>query len=186
MKRIILHWTGGNNTAGMIDRNAYHYIITGSAEVVEGEFSVDDNIDISDRYYAAHTKDLNTGSIGVSLAGMHGATEHPFQTGDYPINKRQVEAMVVLVAQLCRTHNIPVTGRTVLTHAEVERVLKVRQRPKWDITWLPGMTRPGDAVLVGDALRERIRLKMTGVKSPRTRRKLQWPAFTWSGGFQWA
>jgi len=44
----------------------------------------------------------------------------------------------------------------VLTHAEVQPTLGVRQRGKWDITWLPGMEAPGDPIDVGDVLRAKI------------------------------
>ena len=53
-------------------------------------------------------------------------------------------------------YGIPITRATVLTHAEVQPTLGVRQRGKWDITWLPGMSAPGDPIDLGDVLRARI------------------------------
>ena len=40
-----------------------------------------------------------------------------------------------------------------MSHAEVQPTLKIAQRGKWDIIWLPGMTQPGDPVRVGDHIR---------------------------------
>jgi len=65
-------------------------------------------------------------------------------------------ALVALTARLCGQYAIPVQYDTVLSHAEVQRTLKVTQRGKWDITWLPGMTQVGDPVAVGDGLRDRV------------------------------
>ncbi|MFN7881706.1 MAG: hypothetical protein ACK5PF_01635, partial [bacterium] len=64
------------------------------------------------------------------------------------------------------------TRETVLTHAEVEPTLKIKQRGKWDITWLPDMKAPGDPVTVGDNLRAQITAAMApkpvAAKAPRT------------------
>jgi hypothetical protein len=62
----------------------------------------------------------------------------------------------VLVADLCRTYGIPVTRETVLTHAEVEPTLGVKQRGKWDLTRLPFRRDLVGALPVGDYMRERV------------------------------
>jgi len=98
---------------------------------------------------------------------MHGATERPFIAGKYPITKIQIDEMVNLVADLCIRYGIEVFPWTVLTHAEVEGTLKVTQRGKWDVTWLPGMTQPGHPEAVGGLLRERVRLKLNAMRSPK-------------------
>jgi hypothetical protein len=103
--------------------------------------------------YAAHTLNCNTGSIGVAVAAMAGAVERPFNPGKAPITPAQVEGLVKLVRDLCRGYGIPVTRETVLSHAEVQPTLGIKQRGKWDIAWLPGMDAPGDPVKVGDHLR---------------------------------
>ena len=72
---------------------------------------------------------------------MLGAREAPFDAGSQRINEAQIEALAQLVANLCRRYGIPVTRATVLTHAEVQPTLGVRQRGKWDITWLPSSVR---------------------------------------------
>jgi hypothetical protein len=84
---------------------------------------------------------------------MVGAVERPFSSGQAPITKEQVDALVALTARLAAQYDIPVTRETVLTHAEVQTTLGVKQRNKWDIMWLPGMTGPDNPVVVGDKLR---------------------------------
>ena len=106
--------------------------------------------------YAAHTLNANSRRVGVSLDAMAGATESPFRTGSNPITEVQLDAMARLVADINKACKLKVLRTTNLTHAEVQRTLGIRQNNKWDITWLPGMTKPGDAIEVGDRLRKRI------------------------------
>ena len=155
MKRIIIHWTGGTHTASNTDKNHYHYIIRGDGSIVKGIFGPEDNISTATPY-AAHTRGMNTGSIGVALAAMHGATDRPFNAGKYPITAKQVDALVDLISRLCAQYDIAVTPQTVLTHAEVEGTLGAKQRGKWDVTWLPGMDQAGHPSAVGDLLRLKV------------------------------
>lgn len=161
MKRMIIHWTGGSNRASNVDRKAYHFIIEGDGTVVDGNLKPEANLNISSGDYAAHTRRLNTGSIGIGVAAMMDATERPFSTGSAPITEEQVTALVELCANLAETYNIPVTRRTVLTHAEVQPTLGVAQRAKWDIMWLPGLDGPQDPLVIGDQLRRRINAAVT-------------------------
>ena len=157
MDRIIIHWTGGALRVSALDREHYHFIIDGAGIAVEGDHAPEANLRISGAGgYAAHTLNCNTGSIGVAVAGMLSAREAPFDAGSQPINEVQIEALAQLVANLCRRYSIPVSRATVLTHAEVQPTLGVRQRGKWDITWLPGMEAAGDPIDVGDVLRAKI------------------------------
>lgn len=157
MKRIILHWTAGGHQANALDRRHYHVLIEAGGNVVFGEHAIEANAAPIRGAYAAHTLNCNTDSIGVALCGMRGAVERPFSAGPSPITEAQLRAMAVKVSRLCTVYGIPVTRETVLTHAEVQPTLGIRQKAKWDITWLPGMDRPGDPVAVGDVLRDRIR-----------------------------
>ncbi len=156
MKRIIIHWTGGTNSVSELDRQHYHFIIDGDGKVHEGNLKPEANLDCTDGNYAAHTRRCNTGAIGVALAGMHGATDFPLTTGKYPLTSKQIDALIELCADLCETYGIKVTPKTVLTHAEVEPTLGIKQRGKWDIRWLPGMTSVGGAIEIGDQLRRGI------------------------------
>jgi hypothetical protein len=168
MKRIILHWTAGGNTANGTDKRAYHYIIdiaNGRPRVVAGDLPPEANERIPSGAkagvdYAAHTRGTNTGSIGVAVAGMRNARERPFDAGPSPMTEAQIEQLCVFVADLARQYGIPCTPRTILTHAEVEQTLGIKQRNKWDIMWLPGMNATGDPIAVGNILRGRIQSRM--------------------------
>lgn len=160
MIRIVIHWTGGSHTANNSDKRHYHFIIEGDGTIVEGNHPPESNAVIRNptdgSTYAAHTRNLNTGSIGIALAAMRGAQERPFNAGPSPITEAQLDALARLTAHLCTKYGIPLQRDTVLTHAEVQPTLKIAQRGKWDIRWVPGMTGVGDPVAVGDGLRDRV------------------------------
>ena len=162
MQRIIWHWSGGSYTANASDKRHYHFIIEGDGTVVAGNHPPEANAVIHSpkdgSTYAAHTRGLNTGSIGIALAAMRGAQERPFNAGPSPITEAQLDALARLTARLCTQYGIPLQRDTVLTHAEVQPTLKVAQRGKWDICWVPGMSGVGDPVAVGDGLRDRVAL----------------------------
>lgn len=157
MKRVILHWSAGGHKANATDKRHYHFIIEGGGTVVAGDHKPEANNPIRNpkdsKTYAAHTRGMNSGSIGIALAAMRGAKERPFDAGPSPITQAQVAAMVELTARLCQQYAIPVKRDTVLSHAEVETTLGVKQAGKWDIRWLPDMQAPGGAVEVGDRIR---------------------------------
>jgi len=154
--RIILHWTAGTGAFSDLDREHYHYAIDRDGKAHTGKHSPADNISAADGKYAAHTLGCNTGSIGIAMCGMVGATERPFSAGSSPITAKQYAAFCAFVAGVAVTYGIPVTRTTVLTHAEVEKTLGIAQRGKWDICWVPGMTAPGDPIAVGDNIRAAI------------------------------
>ncbi len=155
-KRIIIHWTAGGGRANATDKAAYHRLVEHDGRIIRGTETIADNVVTSDGDYAAHTRNLNTQSIGVSMCGMRGAKEYPFDPGPSPLTEVQFLAMCRLVGELCRQYSIPLTNKTVLTHAEVEPTLGVKQRNKWDIIRLP--FKPGlvGAIPVGDYIRETI------------------------------
>lgn len=154
--RTITHWTGGGNRANESDLKHYHFVTEYDGTVVPGKLDPSDNIVTSDGVYAAHVRNLNAGSIGVAMAGMHGAVEHPFDAGPSPLTEKQFEAHCMLLAELHRKYGIPVGRRTCLTHAEVEPVLGVKQAGKWDVTRLPFKPELHGALTVGDYMRERV------------------------------
>lgn len=141
MTRLIIHWTVGNNTPNDTDLLHYHYVVgyeknTKTLKHFNGTHSIADNVSTNDGKYAAHTRNLNRGSIGVSICGMVGATEKGGD-GKQPITKEQLEYTAKLVADLCRFYDIPMDRNHVMTHAEVEERLGVKQAGKWDIDRLP-------------------------------------------------
>lgn len=155
MSRVITHWTAGAYAVSNLDKDHYHIIIDGNGVLVRGDHSISDNVNTSDGDYAAHTRGLNTGSIGVSVAAMAGARERPFDPGRFPMNEVQWETMARVVAELCSFYKIPVTPQTVLGHGEVEDILGVTQSGKWDpmvLPWKLGLT----FRQVGDLFRERV------------------------------
>lgn len=153
MERIIVHWNAGTNKASRIDREHYHIIIEGDGQLVRGDRTIADNESAADGKYAAHTRGLNTGSIGVSLAGMAGARQSPFNAGRYPLTRAQWEMLPKVLADLSVRYAIPVTPQTVLSHAEVEKTLGVSQAGKWDVAALPFDPSMNTATKIGDAFR---------------------------------
>ena len=156
LKRTITHWTAGGNRANDLDRQHYHFIVEHDGKVVKGTEEPEDNIVTGDGDYAAHVLNLNTGSIGVAMAGMRGAVESPFDAGPSPLTEKQFEAHCLMLAELHRQYSIPITRTTCLTHAEVEPTLGVKQKGKWDITRLPFKPEIRGAIPVGDYMRERV------------------------------
>lgn len=110
MKKIIIHWTGGVYVPNSTDRSHYHFLIDGEGKTINGTHKVEDNEDCTDGNYAAHCGGGNTGSIGVALCGMW--------SNDYPIKRKQLEAMCKLVAELSIKYKIPISTDTILTHSE--------------------------------------------------------------------
>ena len=165
IQRIVMHWTAGAHDVTRWDVDHYHEIVSGDGIRVVGNCSPEDNLDLTEDRYAGHTKDLNAGSIGLSMACMKGAIETPFYIGECPMTERQLDVFCKMVAEYCLRYDLPVTDETVLSHAEVEPTLRVTQTGKWDITVLPGMTYVGDPVAVGDILRDRVRLELKILRS---------------------
>jgi len=151
MKRIICHWSAGSYVPSALDKQHYHYLIDGDGEVHRGFYAPEDNLDTRDGRYAAHTRHLNRDSIGIALCAMAGATEKDF--GRFPIKQAQWDALVKLIRNVCEEYNIPVSRKTVLSHAEVQITLAVEQRGKWDISVSPLTGKFLDPLLAGDQLR---------------------------------
>lgn len=135
-RALVIHWTGGPNKVTTLDREHYHFIVGTDLAWVRGDNTIADNANVNDGKYAAHTKGFNTGVVGVSLAGMLNAVEGQTD-GPQPIILAQLQEAARAVAQICRHYGIPVTDKTVLTHAEVQPNLGIQQNGKWDITRFP-------------------------------------------------
>jgi N-acetyl-anhydromuramyl-L-alanine amidase AmpD len=160
MRRIIVHWTAGAFVPSENDLSHYHILIDGDGELHRGTHTIADNESTGDGDYAAHTLGANTRAIGVSVCCMAGAKETPFKSGDFPMKQKQWEAMVDVVAQLCKKYRIDVTPRTVLGHGEVEKNLDIKQRGKWDPMKLSFATNLSKAE-VGKKLREEVQAQLS-------------------------
>ena len=156
MKRIIMHWTASGDEVTGNDREHYHEIVDRQGRRVLGIHKPEANLKPKKGKYAAHTRALNTGSIGLAMDCMANAKERPFNPGTAPMTQKQLDAFLLMVAEYCDTYKIPVTRKTVLTHAEVQPTLGVWQRGKWDINWIPGWTKSVSPVAAGDALRTQV------------------------------
>ncbi len=164
LKRIHLHWTAGGYMPSSLDLSHYHFVVDGDGREHAGNMPPEANIDCQDGQYMAHTLGANTGAIGIAMCCMAGAEESPFRWGTAPMNAVQVDAICALAARLAVKYGIPCRAETILTHAEVEKTLGVKQRGKWDITVLPGMIGPSDARDVGDNLRGKIAALMAATR----------------------
>ena len=161
--RVVVHWTAGTYTPTTFDRAHYHILVDGEGKLVRGIPSIALNaLPRAQPGYAAHTRNCNSGSIGISLCAMGGAKEAPFDSGKYPITAMQWGTLVAAVADCCATYKIPVTPATVLSHAEVQGTLGIKQAGKWDISRLPFAPGPVGAGAVGDKLRADVLATLAG------------------------
>lgn len=153
IKRIILHWSAGTHTVSDVDREHYHYIVDGKGLVVAGDHRVEDNLSTADGIYAAHTRGANGGAIGIAVAAMMGASG-PKKQGKYPITFPQWEAFMGLVVSLVGKYKIINSPQTILSHAEVQETLGIRQNGKIDISFgVPGKPELQTAQAVGNYVR---------------------------------
>ena len=161
MERIIVHWTAGSYIVSATDKEHYHIIVGGDGQLVRGDKSIAANVSTSDNDgYAAHTKNCNSGSIGISAACMAGAVESPFKPGSYPLLLSQWEVLAAVAADLCANYGIDVSASTVLQHGEVQENLGIAQDGKWDIMVLPW----SPSLDAGEAFRDAVRGSQKRVK----------------------
>lgn len=137
MKRIIIHWTGGNLKPNQYEKECYHYLIDETGKIHEGIYKPEDNENCKDGKYAKHTGGGNTSSIGIGLCGMFNYYNRS-NIGNYPLTKKQCESAFKFISQLCKKYNIKITPQTVLTHYEFGKANpKTSSYRKIDITFLP-------------------------------------------------
>jgi len=135
MKRVIIHWTAGGPKANSTDKQHYHYIVNADGTITKGIHDVLDNENCKDKDYAEHTGQGNTGSIGLSMAGMAGFNSKTKET-KYPLTKIQVEAMCCLAAKMCDVYHIVPSLETIDTHYTFNQKNKITTG-KIDIIYLP-------------------------------------------------
>lgn len=168
---IVMHWTGGNHIAGDYDKGHYHFGVDGPGTGIWRGVDLRHNakgVPLISGKYAAHTFRLNAGWIGFTLACMgstkfNPATERNFVNIAYPMTKAQWDMGIKGAAELCIRYNIPVqrptpqNPRGVLSHAEVQDALGIKQAGKWDFTRLSWKPELQGAREVGDFMRAQIR-----------------------------
>lgn len=158
-KRVHLHWTAGPAQSRPDEALHYHAILNQDLSVSKGVCTIMDNYEIppGKTNYAAHTKGANTQAFGYSLAGMRQAKQSPFDPGPDPITEIQWSRAMIHIAQLCKFYEIMPGIKTVLTHAEVETNLGIKQKGKWDIAVLPWQpTQWNTAEKVGNLMRAEV------------------------------
>lgn len=167
MDGIVFHWTGGVYEPSGLDRSHYHFLVDGAANVIRGSKSITANVPplVAGRY-AAHTAQHNSRQIAVSACAMGGpkgtVSESPYKPGKYPLRREQFEVMAELGAILGTRYGIePVPAKKgMVTHAEVQPRLGIKQKGKWDITRLPWDLSVVGHKAVGDLLRAKIKALM--------------------------
>lgn len=154
MKGVILHWTAGDYVPDSGEQTHYHFIFDGRCQIIRGVPIARNSAKGLQKGYAAHTRNCNTGWLGLSACAMGGAKERPFDPGKWPLKEDQLKIMCGATAELCDHYGIPVTPKTVLTHAEVQNNLGIRQNGKWDIAVFPWASKTFDTAReCGDYIR---------------------------------
>lgn len=153
LHRIHWHWTAGAYGDIAMERRAYNGLIDQRGNRIDGDFRFEAQARYQVGKAASHTLNANTGAIGLSCDAMAGAQERPFNAGTAPLTWDMIWELCEWTAELCAAYDIPVSKWSTLSHAEVQPTLGIRQRFKWDITWLPDMDGADDPIKVGDRLR---------------------------------
>lgn len=176
MQRVHFHWTAGAWKPNENDLAHYHILVEDDGELRRGVPTIDANeAGSSKKPRAHHTLNANSGAIAVSLCCMGDdrkesrVKERPFFAGPYPLTRKQWETLPLVLADLCQRYGIPVTPKTVLSHAEVQENLGIRQKGKWDIAMLAFDTSFNTAKKCGDAMRAATTARMIG--APTTQRE---------------
>lgn len=133
---ISKHWTAGGHKASATDLKHYHILTENPAKLVRG-VNITLNSGTVRNGYAAHTRGLNSGRIGMSMCGMMGAVEHPFNAGRAPLTLAQWNMDILATADLCEVYKIGVSLKGTFFHFEAEEAHGVKQAGKWDVARLP-------------------------------------------------
>lgn len=164
---VVWHWTGGTHKANSIDVQHYHWIVNGDGSVVPG-VGATRNFHPCPANYGAHTRNLNSGWLAISLACLGGPGTNENNQGQWPMTKAQADVMVAISAQLAEHYGIPVQRpskadpRGFFSHAEVQDALGISQAGKWDFTVCYDPKIRG-AKNVGDFFRQQVRERMNAV-----------------------
>ena len=170
VRGVVWHWTAGAKGFIEAERAVYNFLASNAGDVIDGNHSIASQVmyDWQNDVGASHTKNMNTGWIGISIDAMAGAQQrNPVVWGSNPMTWAGIDAMLAVTKEVCEEYNVPVSRWTTLSHAEVQPTLGVAQNQKWDMTLLPGDTNAfQDPVDIGDKLRAR--MMGAGVELPPT------------------
>ena len=156
MKKIIIHWTGGNYVPNEKELESYHFIVDNFGKIHAGKYTPLDNKNCYDGKYAKHTGGGNTNSIGIAIAGMFGYKNKDF-VGNFPITRLQFEACMKKVAELTKTYGIVISRQTVLTHYEFGLLHpKTSSAGKPDIEFLPPFPKLKSSE-IGNFIRQKVK-----------------------------
>jgi N-acetyl-anhydromuramyl-L-alanine amidase AmpD len=167
MEKIVVHWTAGTYDISDNDRSHYHFLIDKNGAGYKGDNPVSGNArEDASGEVTSHVKNMNTGSIGISVAAMGNAIEYPFDAGDWPMTRIQFLALCKACAELAEFYKIPVVDDRVLMHGEVQENCGVEQSGKWDIGHLPWTDKYTSSAGVGDFMRTIIQKIIDGEFEP--------------------
>lgn len=136
---VVWHWTGGTHKANALDVQHYQWIVNGDGTIVAGVHP-SRNFHPCPANYGAHTRNLNSGWLAISLSCLGGPGTSETNQGQWPMTKAQADMMIAMSAQLAEHYGIPVQRPTkadrrgFLSHAEVQEALGIAQAGKWDFT----------------------------------------------------
>ena len=167
MEKIVVHWTAGTYDISANDRSHYHFLIDRYGGGHRGDNPVSGNArDNPSGDVTSHVKNMNTGSIGISVAAMGNAIEYPFDAGEWPMTRIQFLALCKACAELAEAYAIPVLKDTILMHGEVTDNCNVPQDGKWDIGHLPWTDKFESSYEVGDYMRTIVEKIINGEFEP--------------------
>ncbi len=163
---ITWHWTAGADGIIPIEADSYNFICDRAGCTFPGDFPPEAqtpaNVKKGSNFYAAHTLNANSNRIGYAADAMAGAQERPLVWGKYPLTEIQIKGMMKFSAELVKKYKLTVSRQTLLSHAEIQPTLGIKQNNKWDICCLPGDTKVRSAVEVGDILRDMVEKALKG------------------------
>ena len=163
-RKIFLHWSAGHYTTPY---SAYHTIFLGNGKAVRNTpYGVDKH---------SHTKGANDGSIGLSVAAMHGGQENA-SSWPTPPTQAQLDAMTSEAAQIAVDwgYSSGDVDNLIMTHGEWERYatkngILPAPAQRWDLDKLKPSDPRIDTSKVkshgGNTLRAKIKAKMAAIKN---------------------
>jgi N-acetyl-anhydromuramyl-L-alanine amidase AmpD len=143
MDRIITHWTAGVYKPNKGEFAHYHILIDGDGTLHRGDHSIKGNAAGAKGDRASHTKNCNTGSIGITVCCMQMPdTKTPLSQSAYPMKRVQWNMLAYVAGTLAMQYGIPCDQWHILGHGEVQENLGIAQAGKVDplyLSWHPSL-----------------------------------------------